>query len=252
MKVGIVGYGSMGSAMARIIREHHEVLVYTRTPEKVKEMKVAASFEEVGGECEAIVLAVKPKDLEVVAEELDPAMKKGSLLLSILGGTPLSRLQGVFSNPISFRLMPNLPLLCGKGLIGAALEDPQENRKEVEEILKGMGKVVWLEEKLMNPFAALTGSSPAFLCLVLEAMIQAGVTMGFSNEKAQEYVLDMAEGTAVLLKQTGVDPSEIREAVTSPGGTTIAGLNEMERLNVRHGVTGGILAALEKGKVMEE
>lgn len=260
MKVGIVGCGVMGSAMARILRKDHKVFLYTRAPEKIQELaqeiqaKICGSLEELSESCEVLILAVKPKGLEEIAEELDPVMKKGMLLLSILVGTTMTQLREVFSNPRVFRLMPNLPLLCGKGLIGVAdqEEDPPEEKEKVQQILKGLGKVVWLEEKMMNPFAALTGSSPAFVCMILEAMIQAGVTVGFRVDQAETLILKMVEGTIALLRHTGSRPEEIADAVASPGGTTIAGLNEMERLNVRHGVIRGILATLEKGKAMEE
>lgn len=252
MKVGIIGYGSMGSAMAKIIQEHHEVFVYTRRPETVKEkgMTAVSSLDELGKASDAVILAVKPKDLEEIADDLDPVLKKGTPLLSILVGTSLEKLRAVFSNPHPYRLMPNLPLLCGKGLIGVATEENQD-QKGIEEILKGLGKVVWLEERLMNPFAALTGSSPAFICLMIEAMVQAGITVGFPELLSQEYVLETFEGTVALIKQTGLSPVEVRNAVASPGGTTIAGLNEMEHQNVRHSVMRGVFATLEKGQSME-
>ena len=260
MKIGIVGCGVMGSAMARIIKDHEEVFLYTRHAEKIKDLAkeksvtLCSSFEEIGNSCDAVVLAVKPKDLEEVAEELDPALEKGVFLLSILVGTPLSRLRSHFSNPKVFRLLPNIPLLCGMGLIGVADEDEvlAEDKRKVDQILKGLGTTVWLDERLMNPFAALTGSSPAFIYLIIEAMIQAGITIGFKDTEARELVLRTIEGSVALLRHTGAGVSEARNAVSSPGGTTIAGLNEMERLSVRHGVISGILQTLEKGKEMEE
>jgi len=260
MKVGIVGCGVMGGAMARIIKGHEEVFLYTRHIENIKDLvkeqgvTLCTSIEEIGNSCDAVILAVKPKDLEEIAEELDPVLEKGALLLSILVGTPLSRLRSHFSNPKVFRLLPNIPLLCGMGLIGVADEEEvlAEDKRAVDQILKGLGTTVWLDEGLMNPFAALTGSSPAFIYLIIEAMIQAGITVGFKSAEAKELVLSTIEGSVAFLRHTGAEVSEARNAVSSPGGTTIAGLNEMERLNVRHGVISGVLQTLERGKEMEE
>jgi pyrroline-5-carboxylate reductase len=260
MNVGIVGCGVMGSAMARIIKGHEEIFLYTRHVENIKDLAkeqgvtLCTSIEEIGNSCDAVVLAVKPKDLEEIAEELDPVLQKGTLLLSILVGTPLYRLRSYFSNPKVFRLLPNIPLLCGMGLIGVADEEEvlAEDKRAVDQILKGLGTTVWLDEGLMNPFAALTGSSPAFIYLIIEAMIQAGITVGFKSAEAKELVLRTIEGSVALLRHTGAEVSEARNAVSSPGGTTIAGLNEMERLNVRHGVISGVLQTLERGKEMEE
>jgi len=259
MKVGVVGCGVMGSAMARIIKGNHEVAIYSRSQGKVDTLcneigaKRCSSFEELAKSSDVVILAVKPKDLEEVAEELDPVLEKGTLLLSILVGTPLSRLTDQFSNTRVFRLMPNLPLLCGKGLIAVADEEEMEktNKEKVDQVLKGLGTTVWLDEALMNSFAALTGSNPAFIYLIIEAMIQAGVTMGFNEEEAQEYVLKTIDGAVALLRYTGDAPSDLRKAISSPGGTTIAGLNELEKLGVRHGIIRGILRTLERGKEME-
>jgi len=258
MKVGIIGCVVMGSAMARIIRNHHEVFLYTRRPETLDEdLKVKTtltkSIEEIAKSSDMIILAVKPKDLEALIEDLDPALKKGTLVLSILVGTTLDHLKSSFPTAKPFRLMPNLPLLCGKGLIGIAEDDDAlpEDKESVDQVLSGLGSTVWLDEKLMNPFAALTGSSPAFICLIIEAMVQAGIAVGFKSEVALELVLKTVEGTAGLLKQTGDSPSKVRQSVASPRGTTVCGLNAMEANGVRHGVISGILQTFERGEEME-
>ncbi|MCB1106828.1 MAG: pyrroline-5-carboxylate reductase [Chlamydiia bacterium] len=260
MKVGIVGCGVMGSAMARMISENHEVTLFSRNKKGVQELakeigaQAALSIEDLGKQCEAVVLAVKPKDLEEVAEDLDPAITKGTLLLSILVGTPTSRLGECFSNAKVFSLMPNLPLLCGKGLIAIAEtgEELPEEKEKVNQILKGLGTTFWLSEKLINPFAALTGSNPAFIYLIVEAMVQAGITMGFNAKLSEELVLKTIEGSIELLQYTGDSPSALQKAISSPGGTTIAGLNQLEKRGVRYGILSAILKTLERGKEMED
>lgn len=259
MKVGIVGCGSMGSAMARIISQHHEVFLFSRNGETVTKLaketggKGCGSMEELGAQAEAIILAVKPKDLEKVADDIEPALQEGAMLLSILVGKTVEMLETTFSRAKVFRLMPNLPLLCGKGMIGVAEDDrySKEDQKRVEEILKGLGTVTWLDESLMNAFAALTGSSPAFIYAVMEAMVEAGIAMGFKATQAQEYVMKTFEGATALVEQTGDGLQALRWKISSPSGTTIAGLNAIELQGVRSGMIQTLLETFQKGARME-
>ena len=248
MKVGIIGLGVMGSAMARIIKENHELALYSRDQDKAgifaKEIgaKNCDCLEKLADFAEVIILAVKPKHLEVVAEDLDPLMKKETLLLSILGGVSLKILRENFSKGTSFRVMPNLPLLCKKGMIGVADEvdiDPKTKEK-VNDTLKGLGTTVWIDEPHMNAFTALTGSNPAVIYLIIEAMVEAGVAMGIKADVAQEYVLKTMEGSIDLLRMEGNTTQSLRYQISSPGGTTIAGLNELEKHRVRYGIAEGI------------
>lgn len=259
MKIGIIGCGVMGGAMARIISEHHEVALYSRNQEKLevfcKEIgaKKCSSFEEFAKGRDAIIIAVKPKDLDALAEDLDPFIEKETLVLSILAGRSLSLLENRFSNKTIFRLMPNLPLLCGAGMIGVA-EDPKISsaiKDKINSILKGLGTIVWLDESLMNAFAALTGSNPAFISLIIEAMVEAGISMGFKGKEAEEYVLKTIEGTIALLRHRREEAGPLRWEIASPLGTTIVGLVELEKRGVRYGVTRGIQKTYERGVEME-
>lgn len=244
MKIGVIGLGTMGSAMAQIVLEKDELAIYSRNQEKVAQFvkehggKHCKSLEELAEFSEAIILAVKPKHLDLVAEDLDPLMKKETILLSILGGVSIEVLKGHFSNGVSFRVMPNLPLLCKKGMIGIADEDgiDPKLKKKVESILKGMGAVTWIEEEQMNAFAALTGSNPAVIYLLIEAMVEAGILLGFKADIAQDYVLKTIEGSVKLIEKTRKSPQELRHQVCSPGGTSIVGIEALEKERVRYGV----------------
>ena len=248
MKVGIVGLGVMGKAMARIIKENHELALFSRSQEKLnsfaKEIggKQCKTLEEFTEFAEVIILAVKPKHLETVAEELDPLMKKETLLLSILGGVSLDRLRENFSNGTLFRIMPSLPLLSRKGMIGIADEPSlsQEIKNQVNKVLNGMGTMTWIDEPHMNAFTALTGSNPAVIYLIIEAMVDAGISMGIKAEMSQEFVLKTIEGSIALLRMKGNTTQSLRYQICSPGGTTIAGIEELEKQGVRYGVMQGI------------
>ncbi len=248
MKVGIIGLGVMGSAMARIIKENHEVALYSRSQKKLasfsKEIggKHCKSLEELTDFAEVIILAVKPKHLEIVAEELDPLMKKETLLLSILGGVSLKTLRESFTNGTPFCVMANLPLLCKKGMIGVADEPEidQKTKDKVNDTLKGLGTITWIDEPHMNAFTALTGSNPAVIYLIIEAMVEAGISMGIKAEVAQDFVLKTMEGSIDLLQVEGNTTQSLRYQICSPGGTTIAGLDELEKHGVRYGIIQGI------------
>ncbi|MGE0199072.1 MAG: pyrroline-5-carboxylate reductase [Simkaniaceae bacterium] len=259
MKVGIIGCGVMGSALAQTIVKNHEVTLYDHKKENAEPLgkkvgaPVATSLEKLAKGVEVVILAVKPKDVEKVADDLDPLLQNDTLLLSILSGTPLQRLKELFSNPKIFRLMPNLPILCGKGMIGVVEEEEhlEEDKIKVEKTLKGLGTITWFKEPLMNAFIALTGSNPAYIYLIIEAMVEAGISMGFKAAQAQEFILETFEGAVALLRHSKSLPEELRWRISSPGGTTIAGLNELEAHNVRYGIIRGIQRTQEKAQEME-
>lgn len=248
MRVGIVGLGVMGTAMARVIKENHELALFSRNQESVsarsKEIggKHCKSLEELTDFADIIILAVKPKHLETVAEELDPLMKNSTLLLSILGGVSLEALHDNFSNGILFRVMPNLPLLARKGMIGVAdeINVPQEEKEKVNAVLKGMGSTIWIDEPHMNAFTAMTGSNPAVIYLIIEAMVEAGISMGIKPDLAEEFVLKTIEGSVDLLRMEGNSTQSLRYQICSPGGTTIAGIEALEKHGVRYGIMQGI------------
>lgn len=248
MKVGIVGLGVMGKAMARIIQENHEIALFSRSQEKLapfaKEVggKHCKSLEELADFSEAIIIAVKPKHLDVVAEDLDPLIDKDTLLLSILGGVTLEVLRDKFSNGIPFRVMPSLLLLSRKGVIGIADEPniDQARKEQVNEILAGMGGRAWIDEPHMNAFTALAASNPALIYLMIEGMVEAGISLGIKADLAQEFVLKTLEGSVDLLRIDGNTTQKLRYQICSPGGSTIAGIEELEKHGVRYGIMQGI------------
>ena len=248
MKVGLIGLGAMGSAMARIILEEETLAIFSRTFSKVERFtkevggKGCQSLQKLAQSSDVILLAVKPKELESVAEELDPLIKNETVLISILGGVSIETLKENFSNGVPFRVMPNLPLLCKKGMLGIAIEEgvDQRHKETVQAILSRMGTVAWIEERLMNAFAALTGSNPALIALIVEAMVEAGILLGFKAEISQDFVLKTIEGTIALLQQGDLSTLALRHQVCSPGGTSIVGIEALEKEGVRYGLIEGI------------
>jgi pyrroline-5-carboxylate reductase len=243
MKVAIIGCGVMGAAFAKHFAKEHTVFLCDQ--EKRRRERLA---EEIGGkpiekmseaikEAEVVLLAVKPKDMAEVAKATHTEFSKEKLLMSILAGTSLSLLRKSFFATI-LRLMPNLALTCGEGVIGLVDDGhlSEEEKKNAEELLKGLGLLAWLPESKIEALTALAGSGPAFIFVIIEALIEGGISMGFNAEEAREFALKTIEGATSLLRATGKHPAELKWNVASPAGTTIAGLNEMEASGVRSGI----------------
>jgi pyrroline-5-carboxylate reductase len=254
MKIGILGCGVMGGAIAHNVSQYHEVILHDHKEENgarlAKDLKAdfQLDLEKFIEASEAVILAIKPKDLELISKQLTPLLKHEAIVISILAGQSLQTLKHYFPLSPIFRVMPNLPLICGHGLLGIADEPEMEGRfkKKAEEILKGVGTIFWLKENLLNAFTALTSSNPAFIYLIIEAMVEAGIAMGFKGEEALEYVLQTIEGSVALLRYTRKTPAELKMEITSPGGATIAGLNKLEEQGVRAGLIAGLKACCQR------
>lgn len=259
MKIAVVGCGVMGGAIARQTSRYHQVLLYDHKTENsfplAKEIGAEAHDqpEQVISEADAVILAIKPKDLAKVAMVIAPFLTSAQFLLSILAGTPLETLKGHFSKPTVFRLMPNLPLLCGKGMIGVVeeAEVTPASKGRVEEVLQGLGEVTWLKESQMNAFTALTGSNPAYIYVIIESMVAAGVELGFKSDAALELILQTFEGSVALLRELQTTPEKLKKQIASPGGATIAGLNEMEAQRLRFGMIQTLKQTVFRAEEME-
>lgn len=254
MKVTVVGCGIMGSALARHFAKSHKVTLINRNRKKAESLA-----EEIGATCalhiedaikgaDALVIAVKPKDFALLAKTIAHFLSKETLVLSILAGTSLAILRKHLPSGSVFRVMPNLALTVGEGVIGI-VEEPeltQIRKEEIELLLHGLGILYWISESKMDAFAALTASAPAFIYVMVEAMIESGVFTGFSAEESRELVIQTFIGAIALLKDSKQHAAELKLQISSPGGMTIAGLKEMEKAKVRSGIWNAVVAAYEK------
>lgn len=258
MKITIIGCGNMGKAFAQRLSSDHTVFLYDRTYEKAEALQgegygtACRKLEDANLQADAIILAVKPNGLMDVANAFSYGPQPGQILISLLAGTPIARIKKNFPKHRIVRMMPNLALLYGEGLIGLAIDKPL-SRLESERILdlcKPLGKVYWLDEAMMNAFTALASSGPAFVFAMMESMVDAGVKMGFSAQISEELVHQMIKGSLLLLEKSGKRPDELQQQIASPGGTTRAGLKTFEELRIREGIASTFLAALERANEM--
>lgn len=256
MKVAVIGCGVMGSAFARHLSQKHSVLVCDRNEDKMGYLareigaEVASTPAEAIEKAEMTILAIKPKDLATFARETSKSFGKGHILVSILAGTPLAVLKQSFPQPLIVRAMPNLPMTCGEGVIGF-VESPDitvETKKQINDLFHGVGLLPWLSEERLESLSALAGSGPAFIFVIIEALMDGGIYLGFKQQESLNFVLKTIEGAVALLKSTNSHPAALKNQITSPGGTTIAGLKALEEGGVRAALMNTLIATFLKAK----
>jgi pyrroline-5-carboxylate reductase len=236
MRLGFIGAGNMASALARGIGE--PVLVTDLVPGKAE-----ALVEAVGGEvletpayvadaADAVVLAHKPGQLVEVAEQIRDRTRT---VVSILGAVPTTKIEEAYPQADVHRFLPNIPVELGQGVLVYAA---REENPELVELFGRAGRVIRLpKEELVEPAMALMSCGPAFMALVAEALVDAGVLHGLTPEDATAMVIETMAGSAAVLRETDGDTRGLRRRVTSPGGSTAQGLAALEQ--------GGVRAAFE-------
>ena len=209
-----------------------------------------------------VLLAVKPQQLDALAAELGAAEAGASavaagqapasrrLLISVLAGVSLERLQRLFPTSLCVRAVPNTPALVRAGLTALAWGEGVNGgqRDWVRALFARVGEVLELPERQLDAFLALTSSGPAFVALVAEAMADGAVAAGLPRALAQHLAHRTLAGTAALLQERELHPGQLKDMVASPGGTTIAGLRQLERAGVRSALLEAVLAAAERSR----
>lgn len=247
MQIGLIGCGNMARALAR----GWGVPLVCSDPVAERARSLAA---EVGGEAlssnaevaqraDLLVLCHKPAQLQAVAEEVGPHAKA---LASILAATSLSALQGAYPGKPVYRFIPSLPVEVREGAVVQAAAPPQDAAldKEVAELFGGLGTLVVLDDSLVDVAMGLMSCAPAYVALVAEAQIDAGVRKGIPAAQGAELVVQTLSGTAELLRQRGNDTMAIRREVASPGGLTARGLDALERGGLRAAFSDALDAVL--------
>ncbi len=267
--VGVIGFGSMGAALAEGIARSQELgkwislCVYARGERKTVNEKYGMHFtqtlQELVTNSDVIIIAVRPeqvggvvRDVALCAAGDDQADRR--ILVSIAAGVPLSHLVGWAGAGFSVvRVMPNTLVEVGKGLFGfCALPGLPSRHKEIVQALFGaLGRVIELDESAMNSFTALAGCGPGLVFHIMDSLCEAGVSVGLTREAARAMAAELLDGCATLAKATGRHPVLLREQGTSPLGMTIAGLNHLDRTGVRGHLIDAVKAACERGKSMD-
>ncbi|NJK33731.1 MAG: pyrroline-5-carboxylate reductase [Oscillatoriales cyanobacterium SM2_2_1] len=257
-RLGIIGGGMMGEAIiARLLFQGlwHPADISVSDPAKNRRSFLHQQYgvavtdlNEDVAQCEVVVLAVKPQSL--VAAVAGLATAPCQLWCSILAGVPLSQLEALLGNKAVIRAMPNTPARVGAAVTALAAGKwvAPEQMDLARKLFGSIGTVVEVPEHLLDGVTALSGSGPAYVALMVEALADGGVTVGLPRAIAQELAIHTVLGTARLLAETGMHPGQLKDQVTSPAGTTIAGLRCLERGAVRSALIEAVVAAESRAK----
>jgi pyrroline-5-carboxylate reductase len=255
--IGFIGGGNMAEAMIKGIVKSGMKDIMVSEPredrcsylEKTYSVKTTSDNKEVVKSCNIIILAVKPQNMDDVTAEINKVITEEKIIVSIAAGITLSYLTSRLKTSKIIRVMPNTPALVQEGMSVLTLCECIHDREMglIRSIFMSIGKVLVLPEKYMDAVTALSGSGPAFIALFVEKMIEAGEKVGLSKDNATELAIQTLIGTAKLL-ETGMPPGKLREMVTSPGGTTAAGLKVFEEKGFQDTVDAVIKAAANRSK----
>jgi len=261
-RIAILGAGKIGEALLSGLvssgwRAPEELAASGRRAERIDELKerygVAATLsnpEAVAG-ASLVVVAVKPQDIEVLLGEIGGLIAPEQTVLSIAAAIPTAAIEARLERGVPVvRAMPNTPSTVHEGIAGicAGAHAGDEHLAQAEEVLRHLGYVVRVPERAMDAVTAVSGSGPAYFALLAEAMIEAGILLGMSREISTQLVVQTMLGTAKQLRDEKMHPVELREMVTSPGGTTIAAIRELERAGVRAAFLNAIQAAMDRSR----
>jgi pyrroline-5-carboxylate reductase len=255
--IGFIGGGNMAEALIKGMTSQGMKDIFVSEPreerraelQRVYGVKTTASNEEVVRACNIFFLAVKPQNMENVLGEIADSVTEGKTAVSIAAGVTLSYLEQKLGTKQLIRVMPNTPSLVQEGMSVMSLCGCFFGKETeiVRGILMSIGKVLTLPEHLMNAVTALSGSGPAFIALFVEAMIESGGRMGISTTDSAQLAVQTLLGTARLL-ETGMSPANLRKMVTSPGGTTEAGLKVFGEGNLKSLVAHALDAARKRAE----
>ena len=257
--IGFIGTGAMGSALARAAAKGAQgasILLANRTAAKAEALAQelggqASDNETVARTCSLIFLGVKPQMMAGMLESIAPILAGRSdrfVLASMAAGLDAARIQAMAGGeyPV-ICFMPNTPVAVGAGIIEYyGLGTTQEELDAFQALLAPAGLVDRIEPGQLNAASAVSGCGPAFCSLFIEALADGGVACGLPRAKALAYAAQMVEGTARLMLETGSHPGQMKDAVCSPGGTTIQGVRTLEARGLRSAAMEAVIAAYEK------
>jgi len=258
--LGFIGSGNMAEAMMRGIIQNlvvlpDQILASDISVERKKhlsktfDIRTATDNQSLVDQSNVIFLAVKPQAVPSVLKDIGATMGPEKLLISIVAGVPIRTLSaGMPKGPRIVRTMPNTPVTVMEGAMAIASDSPAlpEDLETVETLFRPIGRTVRIEEKLLDAVTGLSGSGPAYVFIVLEALADGGVNMGLPRDVAETLAAQTLMGSAKLFLETRMNPGALKCMVTSPGGTTIAGIHELEKGGIRASLMNAVEAATKR------
>jgi pyrroline-5-carboxylate reductase len=260
--IALIGSGAMGEAIIKVVLdkaliEPGQLIATDVLPERCAELANKYSIRTTTdnatavSEAKIVILAVKPQVLPAVLRDLENVTPPSALILSIIAGARIETLVQGFGTEAVVRSMPNTPAQIGEGMVvwTATPAVSETQRQQAQSILQAMGQAIYVnEEKQLDMATAINGSGPAYVFLFMEAMVDAGVRLGFSRPVARQLVLQTVLGSTRYAIESGAHLAELRNKVTSPGGTTAEALYQFERCGLRAALYEAIQAAYDKSQ----
>jgi pyrroline-5-carboxylate reductase len=265
-RIAIIGAGRIGEALLSGLvscgwRAREEIVVTPRCESRAAELRERHGVEATTSNpdavrgAELVVVAVKPQDIDTLLAEIGPLLSADQTVVSVAAAIRTKHIEERIADGVPVvRAMPNSPSTVHEGMAGicAGAQAGDAQLALAEEALLHLGRVVRVPESSMDAVTALSGSGPAYFALLAEAMIEAGILLGVSREVSTTLVVQTMFGTAKQLRDEGMHPVELRESVTSPGGTTIAAIRELEQHGVRAAFLNAIQAAMNRARELSE
>ncbi|MGX6591724.1 pyrroline-5-carboxylate reductase [Cetobacterium ceti] len=262
--IGFIGAGNMGSAMAGgmissgLIKKENIIFsdINEEALEKINKnlgVETTTNNIRVADKADIIILAVKPNLYKTVIDEINDSIKDNSIIISIAAGVTVSNIENYFGREIKLaRTMPNTPALVKEGMTALMPNNKLtwEEIKEIKSLLGTFGKVEIVEEKLIDSVIAVSGSSPAYVFMLIEAMGDAGVLEGMARDKAYYFAAQAVLGAAKMVLETGEHPGKLKDMVCSPGGTTIEAVAKLEERGFKSAVIEAMRICAEKSRNM--
>jgi pyrroline-5-carboxylate reductase len=263
-KLMFVGGGAMAEAILTGLKKSGKdlknVSVFDPNPRRLAELESLLGISPVPNTpigiqtADIVIIAVKPQVLPNVLPEIASAVKQSAVVVSIAAGVTLKVLEKALPEEQKvIRVMPNTPLMVGEGMSGLCKGTfvSEEDLAVVEEIFSASGKTLIVKENLIDALSGISGCGPAFMYLFIEALMDAGVLNGLTRKEACLLAAQTMLGSARMVLETGEEPAKLKGQVTSPGGTTIAGIKELEKAALRGAVMDAVTATIQRSKELE-
>lgn len=260
--IAVLGAGVMGetllSGLIRAGRRVDDLLIAEKREDRAQELRDRYGVEVVSPiaaarRADTLLLVVKPQDMSALLDSVAGEIQPHALVVSLAAGVTTSTLEAALPEGTSVvRVMPNTPALVDQGMaaLSPGVHCSEEQLAHAEDLMRAVGKTIRVAEHLQDAVTAISGSGPAYVFFVVEAMIEAGVHLGLPRTMATELVVQTAFGAAAMLRETGEHPTVLREQVTSPGGTTAAALRELEVHRVRAAFLSAMEAARDRSRAL--
>ncbi len=258
--IGFIGAGKMGTALIegflknKLVEKKH-IFICDSSKERVHYFNSlgikSLKSTELAKKSEIIFLAVKPNQIKNICREINSCLSNKKIIISIAAGVMIKNIEEFLQKKVQIvRIMPNTPAIVNRG-ISVYCYNKQFNKNNlinIENLLKTVGRVLFLEEKHFDAVTGLSGSGPAYVFLMINSLAEGGVKMGLPKKVALELATQTVFGAAELVKKTGKHPEELKDMVTSPGGTTVEGLKVLENHKVRSAFIEAVEAGAKKSK----